>query len=183
MQRNPTFVLDTPLHAVARTVAYPIRKTGKFQEHARDLFALARTCRIMLSASSEKKGIIMRNIERKVVEIAYDLAHDFLDAVNRSDFHFLASNFGITNDEYEEMQEEIKAYFFDCADILLSPPPRESTINGEEFFELFAAENDSHCWRIDCAIFNHGKRDEPMIHFDLFRVEEAFYLKYLYIGS
>jgi hypothetical protein len=125
----------------------------------------------------------MCNTERKVVEIAYDLAHDFLDAVNRSDCHFLASKFGITNDEYEEILEEIKAYFFDCEDILLSPPPRESSINGEEFFELFAAENDSNCWGIDCALFNNGKRDEPMIHFDLFRIDGEFCLKYLYIGS
>ncbi|MDR0672450.1 MAG: hypothetical protein LBF93_02050 [Zoogloeaceae bacterium] len=122
------------------------------------------------------------NVDKIIMEAAYDLVHNFLDAINRSDFHFLASKLGMRSDDCEEILKEIKTWFFDCESISLSPPPRKSAIDGEEMFELYGAEND-YCWGIDCALFNNGKRDEPMIHFDLFRIDGKFSLKYLYIGS
>lgn len=123
--------------------------------------------------------------QREIFEISYNMIEDFIDMFNEKNFAELDTQFGMTQAIYNEAREYLDDYF-DTEIYQLKPPPKKGKpphFLEENIFDIYGADEDTDCWRINCRLFSEQGEEEISANFDLFHDKGKFSLKYLYTAS
>ena len=126
----------------------------------------------------------MKLKKEKIYEVAYNMIEGFIDAFNKESTK-LESEFGMTPAIYNEAREYLDDYF-GTDHYLLKLPLQKTTsphLLEPNFLDIYGADEETDCWRINCRLFSEQGEEEVSANFDLFYSKGEFRLKYLYTAS
>lgn len=114
---------------------------------------------------------------------AYELIRLFIEALNNKDKGTLSSEFGISEDVYEEIVEALSGYD-ECTSIW-SPPPlrgafdRKGNLHDFDFYEM----NQPGVWGGECRLWHGDQRAEPIFHAEFAEVDDKLIMVFRYIEN
>ncbi|KQB54236.1 hypothetical protein AQS70_22370 [Pseudomonas endophytica] len=123
--------------------------------------------------------------QKQIFELSYNMIENFISIFNKKNLTELETKYGMTPAIYNEAREYLDDYFGN-ENYQLKPPPKKGNpphLLEDNILDIYGADEDTDCWRINCKLFSEQGEEEISANFDLFHDSGQFKLKYLYTAS